>query len=118
MKIKQLKDIISKINEILTFKYEDVSQRNQPMSKFSGLNSFRTAINELEKTGLLTNEIKTLRNSALFTTAKDAIILNVNEGRTLKLQIEELIKIIGALNLTNSEIGGEDSEDSIRIKLW
>jgi len=117
MKIKQLKDIISRINESLQYKYEEVNQRNQSMSKFSGLTSFRKALNELEKTGLLTTQIKALRNSAIFTTAKDTVIVNISEGRVVKAQIEELAKIIGALNFTISEIGGEVSEDSISIKL-
>lgn len=117
MKIKQLKDIISKINEALTYKYEEVDQRKQIVSRFSGLTSFRKAINELEKTGLLNNEIKALRNSALFTTAKDSVVININEGRTVKTQIEELSKIIGALNFTISEIGGDVSENSVSIKL-
>ena len=89
----------------------------QPTSKFSKLNQFRKAINQLEETGLFKNEIQAIRNSAIFTTAKDSLSLNFTEGRHLKIQIDEIIKLVTALSTTISEIGGEVNPDSISIKL-
>lgn len=117
MKIKELKQQLATITAILNVAYEEPRQGNQqPTSKFSKLNQFRKAINQLEETGLFKNEIQAIRNSAIFTTAKDSLSLNFTEGRQLKIQIDEIIKLVTALSTTISEIGGEVNPDSISIK--
>ncbi|WP_136481900.1 hypothetical protein [Cognatitamlana onchidii] len=82
--------------------------------KFAG---FRKAINKLEKTGLLIDEINELRYSAIFTTNKDKISLNINEASPLKAKLDYLINLVGSLSKSFKEITGETNENSISIKL-
>jgi hypothetical protein len=118
MKIKELKQQLATITSILNVAYEEPNPGSQKTtSKFSKLNQFRKAINQLEETGLFKAEIQAIRNSAIFTTAKDSLSLNLNEGRQLKNQVDEIVKLVTALSTTISEIGGEVNPDSVSIKL-
>lgn len=117
MKIKELKERLIKITSVLNVGYVEQSTRNQLISKFSKLNQFRKALDLLDDTGLFSNEIKLIRDSAIFTTAKDNLNLNSTEGRLLKNQVDEIVKLTNALHNTISEISGESNIDSISIKL-
>ncbi|MFC5044693.1 hypothetical protein ACFSTE_22440 [Aquimarina hainanensis] len=115
MKIKELKNHFSELNEELVLEYKE--NGNNGMSYFDKLVGFRKAINKLEKTGLLIDEINELRSSAIFTTNKDRISLNINEARPLKAKLENLINLVGSLSKSFKEITGETNENSISIKL-
>ena len=54
MKIKELKNHFSELNEELVLEYKE--NDNNGMSYFDKLAGFRKAINKLEKTGLLIDE--------------------------------------------------------------
>lgn len=115
MKIKELKNNFSELTKELVIEYnENVSKG---MSFFDKLAGFRKAINKLEKTGLLTEEIHELRSSAIFTTNKDRISLNINEARPLKVKLDNLINLVGSLSTSFKKITGETNENSISIKL-
>ena len=119
MKIKELKANLQTINEALNFKYEE--QKNSKgqivQSTFSNLINFRNGINSLENTGLLQNEINQIKKSGIFSTTKDDLTVNINEGRSLKLPMDSLLKIVIALNTSLSQITGTTRENSISIKL-
>ncbi|MBU1064675.1 hypothetical protein KJ762_02505 [bacterium] len=119
MKIKELKANLQTIRENLTFKYEEgKNPQGQPtVSVFLNLINFRNGINSLETTSLLKNEINQIKTSGIFSTAKDELTLNVTEGRSIKLPMDSLLKIVNALNESLSQITGATRENSISIKL-
>ncbi|MBS4061643.1 MAG: hypothetical protein KG029_14690 [Bacteroidetes bacterium] len=119
MKIKELKADLQTINETLNFKYEEQKNNQGQISQstFTNLISFRNGINLLENTGLLKNEINQIKKSGIFSTTQDDLTLNFTEGRSLKLPMDSLIKIVVALNTSLSKITGTTRENSISIKL-
>ncbi|MDG2436968.1 MAG: hypothetical protein P8L89_07710, partial [Polaribacter sp.] len=114
MKIKELKNIFSELVQELNFEYKENPNNVTHFTKLTGL---RKALNKLETTGLLTEEIKEFRSTAIFTTNKDNVTLNTAEARQLKIKLDNLIRLVGSLNSSFEEIGGEVSENSISIKL-
>lgn len=114
MKIKELKNIFSELVQELNFEYKENPNNVTLFTKLTGL---RKALNKLETTGLLTEEIKELRSTAIFTTNKDNVTLNTAEARQLKIKLDNLVRLVGSLNSSFEEIGGEVSENSISIKL-
>ncbi|TVZ47444.1 hypothetical protein [Olleya sp. Hel_I_94] len=114
MKIKELKNIFSELVQELTFEYKENPNN---VTLFKQLVGLRKAMNKLETTGLLTDEVKEFRSSAIFTTNKDNISLNTSEARQLKTKLDNLIRLVGSLNTSFKEIGGEVNENSISIKL-
>ena len=119
MKIKELKADLQSISETLNFKYEEQknAQGQIVQSTFTNLISFRNGINLLENTGLLKLEISQIKKSGIFSTTQDDLTINVNEGRSFKLPMDSLIRIVGALNTSLSKITGTTRENSISIKL-
>lgn len=117
MKIKELKVLLKEVYAQLTFKYEETKQGNNLVSVFSELNQFRDSLNKLETTGLFIKEIDILRKSGIYTTAQDFVNINAGEGRQLKKQIEDILRIIESVKDSIAQIGGESESDSISIKL-
>lgn len=114
MKIKELKNIFSELVQELNFEYKENPNN---ITHFKNLIGLRKAINKLETTGLLTEEVKMLRSTAIFTTNKDIVTLNTAEAKQLKVKLDNLIRLVGSLNSSFEEIGGEVNENSISIKL-
>ena len=114
MKIKKLRNVFSELMSELSINSKE--NTNSTIS-FSGLNKFRIAINKLETTELLTNEINDIRKSAIFITNNDTTLLNSSEGRNLKLKIDNLIRLVISLNSTFEKLGGASNDNSVSIKL-
>jgi hypothetical protein len=117
MKIKELKVILKDAILELKFKYEEVKGSNSMISKFSNLHQYRNGINILESSNLFKKELSSLRETPIFTTAQDSIALNYTEGRTLKLQLDELFRICSTVAQSIEQIGVKSEIDSISIKL-
>lgn len=117
MKIKELKNLLTEIIGTLNYNYEEISQPNNIISKFSHLIQFRNSINLIDECKLFSNEISLLRKSPIFSTAKDSLEINYSEGRDLKIQTDEIIKLVDAINQTIADISIRTSDDSISIKL-
>jgi hypothetical protein len=117
MKIKELKVLLKEALTNLTFKYEESKQGNTTISVFSNLDQYRNGISILEDSDLLKKETDGIRNSPIFKTAKDFVNLNVQEGRALKPQLDELFRITSSVTESIEQIGGDTEKDSISIKL-
>lgn len=117
MKIKELKVLLKNVISDMTYKYEEVKQGNSMIAVFSNLDQYRNGINILESSGLFKNEIDRLRKSSIFTTGKDFININQSEGRKLRLEVDELTRIVQSVSKSISEIGGETEQESVSIKL-
>jgi hypothetical protein len=114
MKIKELRNVFSELMTELSIGFK---QNPNNITEFSGLKNFRTAISKLETTKLLTNETNNIRKSAIFITNNDTTTLNSAEGNNLKLQTDNLIKLVKSLNDTFEKLGGEINDNSVSIKL-
>jgi len=117
MKIKELKILLKEALTNLTFKYEEPKQGNTQISVFSNLDQYRNGISKLEESDLFKKETDNIRNSPIFKTAKDFINLNLQEGRTLRPQLDELLRISSAVTQTIEQIGGDTETDSVSIRL-
>lgn len=117
MKIKELKEVLKNSISDLKYKYEEAKQGTTTMSVFSNLDQFRNGINTLESSDLFAQEIEKLRNSSFFTTGKDFVNLNLNEGRKLKTQIDDLVRMVQSVAKSIDQIGGNTEENSVSIKL-
>ena len=117
MKIKELKILLKEALSNLKFKYEEPKQGATTISVFSDLDQYRNGISILEESDLFKKETDSIRNSPVFKTAKDFINLNVQEGRALRPQLDELFRIASAVTQTIEQIGGDTKEDSISIRL-
>lgn len=115
MRINDLKKMFSEIISELHFTTEKI--QNTSNTRFSNLNSFRSAINKLEITDTLPKEIDNVYSSAIYKTNKDYIILNGGEAINLKTQLDNLIVIVRSLYNSFKKIGGKLSMNSISIKL-
>lgn len=114
MKIKELRNVFSELMTELSIGFK---QNPNNTNEFSKLKNFRNAISKLETTKLLTNETDNIRKSAIFITNNDTTILNSTEGNKLKLQTDNLIKLVKSLNDTFEKLGGEVNDNSVSIKL-
>jgi len=119
MKINELKIRFAKIKDSLAFVYEEPKQANNTVSvaRFANLINFRIGINLLEETALLTDAILDIKQSGIFSTTQDELVLNLPEGRKLRVPMLNLIKLVNALNQTFLELSGKTRENSVSIKL-
>lgn len=117
MKLKELKVLLKDVISDLKYKFEETKQGNNAIAVFSNLNQFRNAFNLLETSDLFKKEIENLRKGPIFTTGQDFININLGEGRQIKNQLEEFVRIVGSVSQSIGQIGGENEQDSVSIKL-
>lgn len=119
MKLNDIQRILENSVSKLDFEVTETNkaENNIPIVNLLGLNQYRAALNEIEKTSLIANEIERLRQTPIYTSFRDTIILRRTEADKI-IEIKEQIRIIanGILESLRS-IAVPHLENSIVIKL-
>lgn len=115
--LKLIKRQLQSILKRLEWNAENVTTGQTINMKLSNLNKIRTVINDINSLNLFDSIVKTLSNSAIFTTANDQMTVQMQEGRDIVSNLT-LLKTLSTnfLNVLLTTVPEEDV-NSINIKL-
>lgn len=115
--LKQLKFALQDILKQLHWSAEQIQHSQKQYLKFSGLNNLRGVVNSIEKIGLFDAVIKSLKESAIFTSSNDQMNIEIAEGQVINIQLAQLNTLVtNFLDLLLKTVPDEDAS-SINIKL-
>lgn len=114
---KLIKQQLQNILKRLEWKEDNVISGQTSNLKLSGLNDIRTVINDIKSLNLFDGIVESLSKSVIFTTAKDQMIIQMQEGREIVANLT-LLKTLSTnfLNVLLTTVPEEDI-NSINIKL-
>lgn len=117
MKNKELQVTFKKIIDNLHVVFDRTINGATAYINIKGLKKFRIAVTILEKTAFYSDDIKEIKNTAVYTTADDSIVIKEQEGVKIQQLIENLNKSINSFYIALSSMMKNIPSNSISIKL-
>jgi hypothetical protein len=102
----------------LTITTSNINQGNGTViTTFRNIKAFKNALNNIEKTGLLKNEIETLRFSELFVLNNDEYNMNSTLAAEITNQIARIKKLLSEVLNALESVSLTDVENTVYVKL-
>lgn len=115
--LKQIKSRLQKTLKKFVWKGESITQADQTMFSFTGLTNIREVITDIEGLGLFKNLTDVLKQSIIFTTAKDGMIVQRSEGAVIQTNLNQLKTLATNFQEILLNTVPDESIESINIKL-